>query len=170
MKDQTTVFPACLETERLVIDRLQERDREDYFTNISHDKKVLKTFICRYAESLDDFDFAPYLANESIFAIRQKESGRLIGIILSFDEQDGSCEVGYGIGSSFWNRGYATEALRAFLQFLLCEKGFEKVYASHFPENTASRRVMEKCGMRYSHTNEKELTYLDKERDLISIM
>ncbi len=29
-----------METERLIIDSIRETDKEDYFTNISHDKKV----------------------------------------------------------------------------------------------------------------------------------
>ena len=156
-----------IETERLLIDEIRESDKADYFANISHDKEVLKTFICNYAESLEEFDFSKYLGRRDLFAIRLKDSGRLIGIILYFDAEAGKCEVGYGIGSGFWNRGYVTEALRAFLRFLFGEKGFERVFASFFPENTASRRVMEKCGMKYSHTAEKELTYLEKERDLV---
>ena len=99
-----------METQRLIIDKLRPGDKEDYFHNISHDKKVLETFICRYAESMDEFDFAPYLTNENLFAIRLKETGRLIGIILYFDEKDGGCEIGYGLGSEHWGRGYATEA------------------------------------------------------------
>ena len=156
-----------METERLIIDRLRETDREDYFHNISHDRKVLETFICRYAESLEDFDFAPYLANESLYAIRLKQTGRLIGIILSFDEKDGACEIGYGIGSEHWNRGYATEAAERFIRFCFEEKGLCRVTASFFPENEASRRVMEKCGMRYERFSEKELEYLGAERDLV---
>lgn len=155
-----------IETERLLIDPLCTSDREDYFYNISHDKKVLETFICRYAESLDDFDFSSYLENKSIFAIRLKETERLIGIILFFDDDGDSCEIGYGIGSHHWNRGYATEAVRAFLDHLLNEKGFSAVCASFFTGNDSSRRVMEKCGMTYSRFSEKELTYLGVERDL----
>ena len=30
-----------METERLIIDQIKETDKEDYFINISHDKKVL---------------------------------------------------------------------------------------------------------------------------------
>ena len=155
-----------IETERLLIDPLRESDSEDYFYNISHDKKVLETFICRYAESLDDFDFSSYLENKSIFAIRLKETERLIGIILYFDDDGDSCEIGYGIGSGYWNRGYATEAVKAFLDHLLNEKGFSSVCASFFTGNDSSRRVMEKCGMTYSRFSEKELTYLGVERDL----
>lgn len=155
-----------METERLIIDPLRESDREDYFYNISHDKKVLETFICRYAESLDDFDFSGYLSNESISAIRLKETGRLIGIILYFDNDGESCEIGYGIGSDHWNCGYVTEAVRAYIDYCFGVLGVKKVLASFFTGNDASRCVMEKCGMTFDHFSPKELTYLDVERDL----
>ena len=155
-----------METERLIIDQIKETDKENYFINISHDKKVLETFICRYADSLEDFDFSSYPGRQDLFAIRLKETGRLIGIILYFDEKEDSCEIGYGIGSAFWNQGYATEAVRRFLEYLFREKGMQTVYASFFTGNDASRRVMEKSGMTFDHFSEKELTYLDVERDL----
>ena len=155
-----------METERLIMDPIRETDKADYFINISHDKKVLETFICRYAESPETFDFSSYPGRKDLFAIRLKESGRLIGIILYSDEKEDSCEIGYGIGSGFWGRGYATEAVRRFLEYLFREKGFQTVYASFFTGNEASRRVMAKCGMTYHHVSEKELTYLGKERDL----
>ena len=155
-----------METERLIIDQIRETDKEDYFINISHDKKVLETFICRYAETMEEFDFSSYPGRQDLFAIRLKETGRLIGIISCFDEKDGSCEIGYGIGSGYWNRGYATEAVHRFLEYLFREKGLKTVYASFFTGNDASRRVMEKCGMTYDHFSEKELTYLNVPRDL----
>ena len=34
-----------METERLILDSIRESDKEDYFINISHDKRVLETFI-----------------------------------------------------------------------------------------------------------------------------
>ena len=155
-----------LETERLIIDPVREEDKEDYFNNISHDRKVLETFVCRYAETLEAFDFSSYPGREDLFAIRLKDTGRLIGIILYFDEKDGACEIGYGIGSAYWNRGFTTEAVKSFLEYLQRVKGIRTVYASYFTGNDASRRVMEKCGMVYSHFSEKELRYLGAERDL----
>ena len=156
-----------METERLILDSIQESDKEDYYHNISHDKKVLETFICRYAETLEDFDFSSYPGRSNLFAIRLKETERLIGIISLFDEGNDSCEIGYGIGSDYWNQGYATEAVKRFLKYLFEEKSYRTVYASYFPGNDASRRVMEKCGMKYDHFSEKELSYLGVERDLI---
>lgn len=156
-----------METERLIIDEIRESDKEDYFYNISHDKKVLETFICKYVEDIKDFDFSPYLDNKNIYAIRLKSTNKLIGIILYFDETQESCEIGYGIGSSYWNNGYVTEAVKAFIKYLFEEKGFNTVYASFFVGNDASKRVMEKSGMTYNRYSPKELEYFGKERDLI---
>ncbi len=155
-----------METQRLLLDAIRASDREDYFENISHDGKVLETFICRYCETPDELDLSPYLTNEDMFAIRLKETGRLIGIILSFDERDGACEIGYGLGSKHWGKGYATEAVRRFLRHCFEDKGLETVRASFFTGNEASRRVMEKCGMSFERFSEKELEYQGVPRDL----
>ncbi len=156
-----------METKRLIIDQIKETDKEDYFINISHDKKVLETFICRYADTLEEFDFSSYPGRQDLFAIRLKETGRLIGILSLFDEKDGALEIGYGVGSDYWGHGYATEAVKRFLEYLFNERGCHTIYASCFTGNDASRRVMEKCGMKYDHFSEKELTYLGVERDLM---
>ena len=159
-----------METERLMIDGLTEADREDFFRCIAHDRKVLETFICRYAETLDDFDYAPYIrkdrVNSHLLAIRLKETGRMIGLLVSFDETEEACEIGYALGSVYWGQGLATEAVGRFIQYLMGEKGLKTVRASFFTGNEASRRVMEKCGMTYSHMAPGAMTYLGRERDL----
>jgi [ribosomal protein S5]-alanine N-acetyltransferase len=58
-------------------------------------------------------------------------------------------EVGFLLDRSFWGKGFATDAALASLRF-----GFENFELSHIialvhPENRASRRVIEKCGMAY---------------------
>ncbi len=156
-----------METERLILDPVRETDKKDYFICIAHDKKVLETFICPYAETLEDLNFSSYPGRNDLFAIRLKETGRLIGILSLFNEKDGACEIGYGIGSRYWGRGYTTEAVKRFLEYLFDERGCRRVYASCFSGNDASRRVMEKCGMRCDHFSENELRYLGLERDLI---
>lgn len=158
-----------IETERLIIDEIRKEDKEDYFFNISNNKKVLETFICQYADNLETFDFDKYLGRDDLFAIREKKNNRLIGIFVQFDinKDTHSLEIGYGIGSEYWGKGYMSEAVKAMINHYFTDTDTKTVYASFFPENIASKRVMEKCGMTYSHTVEKELTYLDKERDVV---
>ncbi len=58
-----------METERLILDPIRESDKEDYFINVSHDGKVLETYICRYAETMEDLDFSSYPGRPDLFAI-----------------------------------------------------------------------------------------------------
>lgn len=70
----------------------------------------------------------------------------LIGFLNDVEIQDGSIELGYVIAPEHWNRGYATETLKAVCAFLL-RRGFREVITGAFAENAASIRVMEKAGM-----------------------
>lgn len=55
-------------------------------------------------------------------------------------------EVGYHIAKEFTGNGYASEALKALLQFAKAEKKLGKVYGICVSENVASKKVLEKCG------------------------
>jgi ribosomal-protein-alanine N-acetyltransferase len=61
-------------------------------------------------------------------------------------------EVGFLLDRPFWGKGYATEAALASLQFGFERFGLDHIIALVHPENLASRRVIEKCGMSYMET------------------
>lgn len=63
-------------------------------------------------------------------------------------------EVGYHVLPAHQGRGYATEAARACLQLATVEIGEEHVVAIVHPDNTASRRVAERIGMREEQRTE----------------
>ncbi|HSU94847.1 MAG TPA: GNAT family N-acetyltransferase [Gemmatimonadaceae bacterium] len=58
-------------------------------------------------------------------------------------------EVGYAFARAAWGRGYATEVASAIVQWGFAVLGLERIVAVASPENTGSRRVMDKLGMRY---------------------
>ncbi|WP_231619149.1 GNAT family N-acetyltransferase [Nonomuraea sp. SBT364] len=60
-------------------------------------------------------------------------------------------ELGYRLHRAAWGKGYATEGSLALIDraFAL---GARRVYAQTMTVNTGSRRVMEKCGMRFVRT------------------
>ena len=79
--------------------------------------------------------------------------GEIIGWAgLQFLPELDETEVGFLLDRPFWGKGYATEAALASVQF-----GFERFSLDHIialvhPDNLASRRVIEKCGMSYVET------------------
>jgi RimJ/RimL family protein N-acetyltransferase len=78
-----------------------------------------------------------------VFAITYKEQQELIGEIgLHLDKANDSAQFGYWIGEPFWGQGIATEATAAILKFGFEVLKLNKIYATHYPENPASAKVM----------------------------
>lgn len=155
-----------IETERLILRFIREEDVHDLYRNIYSDKEVLRYFVTEYAEKEEDIPIARTIenalrANRYFFSIVLKETGEVIGMILQCDVPNiymNTTELGYALGKRFWNKGYASEALKAMIGFMF-ELGIHKVTACHFVENTASRRVMEKCGMIYEYNKIDDIYY-----------
>jgi RimJ/RimL family protein N-acetyltransferase len=61
-------------------------------------------------------------------------------------------ELGYRLRRSAWGKGYGTEGSRALIAKGFTELGARRVDASTYQDNLASRRVMEKSGMRLVRT------------------
>lgn len=53
-----------------------------------------------------------------------------------------SCEIGYKFSSSHWRQGYATEAMEKVIEIIFKEQKLHRVMAWAVPENTASRRLL----------------------------
>ncbi|SON57584.1 ribosomal-protein-L7/L12-serine acetyltransferase [Hartmannibacter diazotrophicus] len=85
-----------------------------------------------------------------IFAKRPRHLPEMIGAI-SLDHRRGPVpELGYWIGEEFWNRGYATEAAQAAVDFGFSLARHARISVSCRVTNAASRRVIEKCGFQYT--------------------
>ena len=80
---------------------------------------------------------------------------KLIGFVNDCGAEDDEIEIGYVIHPQYQGHGYATEAVHTVIAELR-EMGFRKVTAGYFSENTASLRVMEKCGMQKTMITDEE--------------
>jgi RimJ/RimL family protein N-acetyltransferase len=56
-------------------------------------------------------------------------------------------EIKYALKRAYWGRGYATEAVRAMLDYGARAFGMQRVIATVAPANIASQRVLTKAGM-----------------------
>lgn len=68
---------------------------------------------------------------------------------LEFLPETSETEVAFLLSRQFWGRGYATEAARAAVKFGFETVELQRVIGLVHPENIASRRVLEKCGLTY---------------------
>jgi RimJ/RimL family protein N-acetyltransferase len=87
-----------------------------------------------------------------IVGIRLTKTDRLIGL-MGFKNgtltDRGSIEIFYSFNHRFWNNGYATEAVRAICNVLFNRMGLHRIFAGCDIENAASKKVLEKAGMRF---------------------
>ena len=60
-------------------------------------------------------------------------------------------EIGYWLGEPWWGKGIATTAVQLITNYGFEGLGFQRIYASVFPYNTASVRVLEKAGFQLEH-------------------
>lgn len=87
-------------------------------------------------------------ADDAIFAIREKRAAPLIGLIgLQRKENGDIAELSYWIGTSYWGRGYATEAASAMVAYGFEQLALDRVFATSLARNPASGRVLEKVGL-----------------------
>jgi ribosomal-protein-alanine N-acetyltransferase len=91
--------------------------------------------------------------------IALKQSGELIGRCgCGTLEGSNEAEVIYTLGKPYWGRGYATEATRAVIRYSVEHFPWDPITACIFPENIASRRVLEHLGFVY----ERDVDYLER--------
>lgn len=83
------------------------------------------------------------------WAIEETHSGEVVGELFvdNFGTSSRWCEMDWKIGTAFQGKGYAAEAARAAIEYLIREVGFHRIEAKCCTENTASERVMQKLGM-----------------------
>jgi ribosomal-protein-alanine N-acetyltransferase len=67
-------------------------------------------------------------------------------------DADGAVMIGYATYPGADQRGYASEATRALIDWAFTQPGVSRVCASIPPDNVAARRVAEKVGMRVAGT------------------
>lgn len=143
-----------IETERLVLRPLDSADAE-VLTDILTDPVITKTFMVPDLATREDYagiatkiiEFSQLSDTEHLmYGICF--NGALIGFVNDCGVDGDTVEVGYAILPAFHGHGFATEALAAVLRELFA-MGFKRITAGYFEGNTASRRVMEKCGMRH---------------------
>ncbi len=87
-------------------------------------------------------------AAEHVYAVTRRADELLVGAVgLRNGPGPDANDLGYWIGKPYWGCGYATSAAAAVIGIAFAHLALERIAASHLARNSASGRVMEKCGM-----------------------
>jgi [ribosomal protein S5]-alanine N-acetyltransferase len=72
-----------------------------------------------------------------------------ISFMIQTDVQRVSAEIGYWLGEAHWGKGIATDAVAAITRYAIDTHRLTRLFGLVFDYNTASARVLEKCGYRF---------------------
>jgi RimJ/RimL family protein N-acetyltransferase len=145
-----------LETDRLVLRHLTVSDADD-LVRLHNDPEVM-----RYLnggrptprEVVVDETLPAFIRSDHLAAV-ERRTGEFLGWFQLRAPRDGDPaepELGYRLRRACWGRGYATEGSLALIGRAFADDGARRVFARTMTVNRASRRVMEKCGLRYVRT------------------
>lgn len=146
-----------LETERLILRDFQESDAEGLFA-YAQNPKIGPAAGWAPHKTLEESQYfvRMFIQADDVWALEDKVSGKLAGSLgLHHDDKRSiptARMIGYVLAEEFWGRGLMPEAVRAVLRYVFTEMALDIVSVNHFPSNTQSKRVIEKCGFRYEGT------------------
>lgn len=157
-----------LETNRLVLRPWEEADAEELYqyakdpavgpiagwpphTSVENSREIIRSV----------------LSAPEIYAVVLKETGKPVGSVgimlgensnVPLGEQE--AEIGYWIGVPYWGRGLIPEAVRELQRRCFEDLHCTAIWCVYYDDNIKSKRVQEKCGFRYHHTEKDKPCHL----------
>ena len=158
-----------METERLILRKLNENDAEAMFENWTNDEEVCKYLTWLPHRSievtreiledwLEDYDDPKTVR----FGIELKENHDLIGEIDVVKYLGEFPVLGYASSRKYWGHGYMSEAAKAMLDHLF-SLGHKKVYLELDARNAGSIHLAEKLGFKLERQEVKRCSMFKPE-------
>lgn len=145
------------ETERLIVRQYMLDDIEQLFKIMSDSR------VHTYTKDKDHpwneqrtEEYIRYMMNKDFRtldcfhgAVIVKKTNQLIGLCGLNPYKANEPEIEFKIGVPYWGKGYATELGKQMIQDSFAATDIAGIYGMAQPENAASRKVLEKIGMKY---------------------
>ena len=137
---------------KVVLRPVEEQDRE-MLMNLIADPEIVKVTGGYFSTSSGDLqmNWLRAISNspESLYeVIADRDNPRMaLGIIiLSHDKEErGKGELYIKLMNSARKKGYGEDAVNTLVSHAFCEQGINCIYSNVLEDNTASRRLFEKC-------------------------
>lgn len=152
----TRTFPV-LETERFRLRKMEEGDAPQVFDYFSKDEVTRYYDLDSFQEEKQAVEIinrwnGRFQENEGIrWGIALKETDEIIGScgFHQWEKEHFKAEVGFEVHPNYWRQGVMSEVLRPTLKYGFEEMSLNRIEAFYDPENTASKKCLEKAGFMF---------------------
>lgn len=143
-----------LVTERLVL-RPPHADDAEELAELANSRRIAE-MLGRMPHPYDEHDARAFIEQARddrrsgcSYALALAENGAFVGCA-GLHRGEYGLELGYWIGEPYWGNGYATETAHALVDLAFRATAIDRLHASCRVINSASRRVIHKCGFQYA--------------------
>ncbi|MFT5702116.1 MAG: ribosomal-protein-alanine N-acetyltransferase [Desulforhopalus sp.] len=153
---EMNMFSAVVSTDRLYLEKIKESHLDDLYLLLSN-KEVQKYFPSTLTRE-ETKEFYDKIQNRyendgyCFLAVKRKQDNIFVGIcgLLKQEiENEFQMEIGYRFLNQYWGNGYATEAVKGCVQYVVENQLFESLVILSVPENTPSIKVAIRSGFTY---------------------
>jgi RimJ/RimL family protein N-acetyltransferase len=143
-----------IQTPRLTIRRFQPADLEPFVAyrnlpEVARWQTWTEYSLERGRQFLAELETATPFTPDTHYQLAVQLENTLIGdLYCKLDGAGQQAEIGFSFAPAFQGQGYASEAVCGLLGHLFGVVGLHRVYAITDPRNTASRKLLERVGMR----------------------
>lgn len=150
-----------LQTTQLTLRPCRPDDRAD-FIDLERDPLVMRFLNGGHAVDHDQLDpnatfLMPRGTEPYVWTARRSANDSFVGWFCLSPESETVAELGYRLRREDWGQGLASEGASTLMDWGFREAGYDKIVATTMAVNHASRRVMEKIGMRHARTEHLDL-------------
>src|SRR5436190_9017288 len=148
-----------LATQRFLLQQVLPEDQQFIFEGLSH-PDVIPFYGVRYdtleatTKQMEWYEKSYNDGTGGPWKIIGKATGEKIGVIAYYFHklEHKKAEVGFWIFPQYWNKGIATEVLKAVIDYCQQQKDIHRLEAFVEEGNAASSKVLEKVGFIYEGT------------------
>jgi RimJ/RimL family protein N-acetyltransferase len=137
-----------VKTTRLTLRRFTTDDCRDLHEYLSQEETVKFEPYGVYTEEMARAEAIRRADDSAFWACVLTSSGKLIGNVYLAEQDCGNWELGYVFNKNYWHHGYASEAVKAMMNWAFTEKNANRITAMCNPLNIASWELLERIGMR----------------------
>ncbi len=172
--DAARIDLPALETVRLRLRPFSPDDARDVFDYASDPEVTRFVFWSPHTTVQESIDFVNrhvQLAGNgelASWAVEHAADRKMIGTcgFTWWRPEHGKAEIAYAISRQYWNQGLVTEAVGACISYGFDVLKLNRIEARCMPDNIASERVMQKCGMRHEGTMRQTMMVKGRRIDL----
>jgi RimJ/RimL family protein N-acetyltransferase len=139
---------AVVDTPRLKLRRFSADDWRDLYEYLSQEETVKFEPYGVFTEEMAKAEAARRTDDMAFWACELNSSGKVIGNVYLAEQDCGNWEIGYVFNQNFWHNGYASEAVKAMMNWAFNENNTHRITAMCNPANVASWKLLERVGMR----------------------